>query len=404
MEAIAKMTVEMERGRELILRKRFEEADRYFEALIAQRPGDPEPIRGCVQVAQARKDFAAAVDRLDRLLELQPDLLHERIIRGHLRAMSGALEPLKAEIDSYLDMAERQPLTIAAGQRLLRVLQYAATGSRRTLQLLRLRSLIEEQTKVRTGHIVGYRVLLAEILFALGDYGEFTQMVTDLRQRAPNHQKILPLVRIAEKYASPEFPDFTAPKVFGIGLSRTATSSLNEALEALGFHAIHWLNPHSRNLIAQEDFFLFDAFTDIPVSHQFERLYHCFPNARFVYTTRSVESWEKSITLHYRTHRGIDRPSQLLSPSHTQRFNFAAGPIVVNLYGRYPTWREAFEAYDERVRSFFRDKPAASLLELNICDGEGWEKLCAFLDRPVPSVPFPNKNQSARYSEEAGSS
>jgi hypothetical protein len=44
------------------------------------------------------------------------------------------------------------------------------------------------------------------------------------------------------------------------------------------------------------------------------------------------------------------------------------------------------------VRQFFADKPAGKLLELAICEGEGWEKLCPFLDVPVPAVPFPVKN------------
>ena len=29
---------------------------------------------------------------------------------------------------------------------------------------------------------------------------------------------------------------------------------------------------------------------------------------------------------------------------------------------------------------------------MNICAGDGWERLCEFLDVPVPDVPFPREN------------
>jgi hypothetical protein len=235
-------------------------------------------------------------------------------------------------------------------------------------------------------------VFLAKILLALRDYESFTRLAHELGKVSPKQADIRPLIRIAETIDAPEFPDFAAPKLFGIGLSRTATTSLHAALQALGIRSIHWVNPQSRNVITADDFLLFDAFSDIPVSYQFEQLYHTFPNARFIYTTRSVESWEKSVKRHYQKILGVSLPHELRAPAHAQRFDFSAGPMEMNLYGRYRTWREAFEAYEQRVRSFFQDKPPEKLLELGICAGEGWEKLCAFLERPIPTQPFPKTN------------
>jgi hypothetical protein len=34
---------------------------------------------------------------------------------------------------------------------------------------------------------------------------------------------------------------------------------------------------------------------------------------------------------------------------------------------------------------------------MNICDGEGWEKLCSFLNKPIPDVPFPKENITENY-------
>ena len=36
-------------------------------------------------------------------------------------------------------------------------------------------------------------------------------------------------------------------------------------------------------------------------------------------------------------------------------------------------------------------------LNMNICDnGDGWEKLCKFLDKEIPDVDFPHKNKSIK--------
>jgi hypothetical protein len=32
------------------------------------------------------------------------------------------------------------------------------------------------------------------------------------------------------------------------------------------------------------------------------------------------------------------------------------------------------------------------LLVMDICGGEGWEKLCPFLNQPTPEVAFPRRN------------
>ena len=37
--------------------------------------------------------------------------------------------------------------------------------------------------------------------------------------------------------------------------------------------------------------------------------------------------------------------------------------------------------------------PQQDLLVMDICAGEGWDKLCSFLGAPIPSTPFPNTNK-----------
>ena len=36
------------------------------------------------------------------------------------------------------------------------------------------------------------------------------------------------------------------------------------------------------------------------------------------------------------------------------------------------------------------------LLIIDICNGDGWSKLCDFLKKPIPSIGFPNVNKSTK--------
>ena len=385
-------------ARGLIEQRRLREAEALLAREASARPGDLEPLSLLLLLAVENKDIDAQIRYTELILEIDPERLNERVIRGYAKGLRGALEDLRNELDGYLSLASRAPFPPEAGQRLLRVIQYADTGGSRVARLARLRGLIAAAEGRADGQPQRFACLLAEIDLALGDYDAFVASVLGLSARYPNSGPVKRLLRIADKIQAPGFPDFTAPKVFGIGLSRTGTTSLNTALQILGYHSIHWDNPHSRTLIAWDDFFLFDGFTDISVSYQFETLFHTFPNARFVYTRRPLDAWVRSVSTHYRGTRGVQHPAELNCASAKKRFSHRAGPIEMNLYARFASWEEAYAAFDARVREFFRNKPAGCLLELDICDGEGWPKLCAFLGRAVPEVSFPNRNAHAAMS------
>ena len=48
--------------------------------------------------------------------------------------------------------------------------------------------------------------------------------------------------------------------------------------------------------------------------------------------------------------------------------------------------------YVERIERVKRLVPADKLLVLDL--GEGWDRLCAFLDKPVPKEPYPRGNST----------
>lgn len=176
-------------------------------------------------------------------------------------------------------------------------------------------------------------------------------------------------------------------KVFGIGLSRTGTTSLSVTLEQLGYNSLHW--ERGGEVIGWPEFFWTDAATDVPCSAQFESLYYTFEESKFIYTVRDIESWKSSII----NLTGIDSPDKW-DPDRGYYTRIRRIQIWESLYRKHDSWEEAYHAFDRRVQRFFEDKPDDRFLKLNITAGEGWEPLCSFLEHPVPDWSFPHANQS----------
>ncbi|HZJ11633.1 MAG TPA: sulfotransferase [Methyloceanibacter sp.] len=179
------------------------------------------------------------------------------------------------------------------------------------------------------------------------------------------------------------------PKVFGIGLSKTGTSSLQGALEVLGYRVS---GPNRRPLLKQvrsgdlsgvfaqtaRD----DAFCDFPYPLIFRELHRHFGNnAKFVLTTRRTpDVWYNSVCEHART-------SQLFGG---QRLTYG----FYRPFGRREQYIDFYEKHNEAVRAYFRDNGGDdALIELCWDGGEGWDALCEFLGKPIPDQPFPHRNQ-----------
>jgi len=175
-------------------------------------------------------------------------------------------------------------------------------------------------------------------------------------------------------------------KILGIGLQRTGTTSLSRALNELGFHCRHTPLALYRSL---DDPMMdaYDAFTDNPIPLLYKQIDAKFPGTRFICTVRDVDSWLKSVRWLFTTGR-LER-------------NWDSEPAIarmhVDLYGteRFDedAFRRTWERYHADVREYLGDRPQ-DILYIDLVRGEGWEKLCAFLDKPVPERPFPLHNKS----------
>jgi hypothetical protein len=166
-------------------------------------------------------------------------------------------------------------------------------------------------------------------------------------------------------------------KIFGIGLSRTGTSSLNEALNILGIPSHHYPPVPRLDEYANK----YRGLTDTPVAAYFKSLDRTYPGSLFIITVRDRESWTTSAARHFtRPWRGKPWQREL----RHQLFGSSDWDIQ--------KWPDALQRHRDMVYEYF-DNRGADFLELNIVAGDGWGKLCNFLCTPTLSIPFPHTNQ-----------
>jgi hypothetical protein len=183
-------------------------------------------------------------------------------------------------------------------------------------------------------------------------------------------------------------------RVFGIGLSRTGTTSLTKALTMLGIRAQHYPNDKTTqeelkrgqyNLSVLKDI---QALTDIPVSPFYPQFDALFPQSKFILTTRPTDEWLGSVDNHFRLYVAQRRDD-------FDDFVFAC------VYGSLHFSAERFayvkELHERDCRAYFAGRPEKLLvLDLVRCD-DPWGELCRFLDCPLPEEPFPHENKRRTY-------
>lgn len=239
-------------------------------------------------------------------------------------------------------------------------------------------------------------IVRAGILLSMGDRQEFLSLISLTRQIIPAAPGELGLMqKMAARFEAYQDNDAATSKIFCIGLSKTATTSLNEALNLLDYLSAHWANPVTGKLLDDEDIPLFDSLGDTPISYRFEELYHSYPNARFIYTRRDTAQWEQSVLRHYaashRNRQAQNFESFAHCNRHAQEFSYGERSRTLSnaLYFNNHSFADAYHDFDRRVHRFFADKPAARFLEIDITGGDGWDKLCPFLAKAIPDMPFP---------------
>ena len=180
-------------------------------------------------------------------------------------------------------------------------------------------------------------------------------------------------------------------KVFGIGLGRTATTSLYYLMKDFGFKAAH----HPSSMIEIDDHFFSN---DSSVSARFEELDQRYPNSKFIYTTRAVHRWVASFIKRAKIPTRLEEIHSM--PAQIKQWYDESD---LNLYGYdqlgVATATEeklimAYHRHEERVKNYFRERPS-DLLTLDLTDRSSrpLTTLIAFLEQnELIRVPKTNSN------------
>jgi len=186
-------------------------------------------------------------------------------------------------------------------------------------------------------------------------------------------------------------------RIFGIGMHKTATTSLALALETLGFDTGHWKTAHwakaiwremnnlGRSSTLENDY----ALCDLPIPLLYRKLDAAYPGSKFILTVRDDEAWLNSVEAHWDTERNPYRSGWDNDPftNHIHDVMYRQREFDRTV------WLNRYQHHNRDVLAYFKDRPN-DLLVMNISAGSGWDDLCGFLNKPIPAVPYPRKNSS----------
>ncbi len=189
-------------------------------------------------------------------------------------------------------------------------------------------------------------------------------------------------------------------EVIAVGLPRSGTRSMHQALQLLGYHSLHqpagpgdsWVVewPHDRYLYPHH---LWRAIgpeaTAIVEATCWRLLLLAWPNAKVILTWRDMNAWYASIarhidSIHSREHH--PRASQIYAADRCHEALFGSA------YPQRALYTERAHSHRLAVLMFcqLHDR---EFLEFDCTAGE-WGALPEFLGRPAPDQPFPHENRS----------
>jgi hypothetical protein len=218
-------------------------------------------------------------------------------------------------------------------------------------------------------------------------------------------------------------------QVLCFGLPRTGTQSMQEAMAILGYESPYHFSSifanlrdadmwqtalrHKQRMVAQspvrqnDEFDYRDHFdqllghaqaiSDVPGVSLWRELAAAYPDARIILVERDIDNWVRSME---------NLLDASLNPVGQYLFRYLDPWFFGRIFSTSACWihlmfgstdrstckarlREVYKQHYADVRA---ELPKERLLNYQL--GSGWEPLCRFLEKDVPSVPFPHRNET----------
>ncbi len=175
--------------------------------------------------------------------------------------------------------------------------------------------------------------------------------------------------------------------IFGIGLGRTGTTSLKNALNHLGYNCLHDAKKISAAVKLDKDLCrpllsdlleTYNAFVDYPIWTLYQELDEEYPDSQFIWTVRDLPSWlvSRKLAIEHRLVR--IRQGEKDVPS-------------LRVYNEEDQ-RKIYLKHHAEVPQYFHGREK-DVLFLDLFHGHGWPELCSFLEKPIPTISFPHANR-----------
>lgn len=185
-------------------------------------------------------------------------------------------------------------------------------------------------------------------------------------------------------------------KIFCVGLNKTGTSSLHQAFTMLDIKSVHYKGVEKTDIkeIIQTNYLAgnnilkgiehYEAYSDwdlgpstIDIVKEFDKQY---PNSKFILNIRDMEGWLDSREKH------VKRNQERKRKEPDADINW----LTIDR----EAWATQFKRHYSGVTSHFKGREN-QLLAFDVTQGDDWEKLCPFLELPIPRAPFPKENVAA---------
>ena len=186
-------------------------------------------------------------------------------------------------------------------------------------------------------------------------------------------------------------------KIICVGLNKTGTTSLHRAFKILNFKSIHYQGKEgnikkiiydnyingNKLLKGIENYDVYSDWNNANTNFLFKQLDKQYPKSKFILNTRDIDSWLKSRENHVNSIPNL-KNKQAENPENTW-YNIDK-----------EAWVKVYKEHHREVLKYFEDRED-DLLIFNLFEGDSWEKICNFLNKPIPKEPFPNANKSTNY-------
>ncbi|CAO3630924.1 unnamed protein product [Mucor hiemalis] len=139
----------------------------------------------------------------------------------------------------------------------------------------------------------------------------------------------------------------------------------------------------------------YSAGVDWPTSTFYKELMIKYPDAKVILTVRSADSWYKSVknTIHIAATAPTPEDPKL-QKFKKMVYNVCVDGTIMDpvKFADEEAIKTSFINHNEEVKHLV---PSDKLLVMEL--GEGWDRLCEFLGKDVPDIPYPSSNSTEEF-------